>query len=72
MFIGGMFTVPSHGWFMTLFYPLYNYNYNGIVWAVVPYLWFTFVVVRNMFSVLICRVAGANGIFLMGTLAKNK
>jgi hypothetical protein len=57
---------------MTLFYPLYNYNYNGIVWAVVPYLWFTFVVVRNMFSVLICRVAGANGIFLMGTLAKNK
>ena len=22
MFIGGMFTIPSHGWFMALFYPL--------------------------------------------------
>ena len=21
VFIGGMFTIPSHGWFMTLFYP---------------------------------------------------
>ena len=23
MFIGGMFTIPSHGWFMALFYPHY-------------------------------------------------
>ena len=24
IFIGGMFTIPSHGWFMTLFYPHYH------------------------------------------------
>ena len=23
IFIGGMFTIPSHGWFMALFYPHY-------------------------------------------------
>ena len=29
MFIGGMFTIPRHGWFMTCFFPtLYNIHYN--------------------------------------------
>ena len=25
-FIGGMFAIPSHGWFMTLFYPHYSHH----------------------------------------------
>jgi len=25
IFIGGMVTIPSHGWFMALFYPHYSF-----------------------------------------------
>ena len=35
--LGGMVTIPSHGWFMTFFYPHYTYDHS-ISWITI-YVW---------------------------------